>query len=289
MDGKPTGASPVISETTVMLTRSLRPERIGGDRGDRGVGGERRHGGDKGFGGEKRHGEAERSVGSGGERRFFNPGSDRYPTIKKSSGLVCIHCGEIGHSKQRCYEIIGYPDWWDFQKKPRKNFRKNMVNLTEVDPRQPTANVVHPGKIGKNSALSVIAKNSAWIIDTGASDHMTRDSGNLKFPKPSSQSVICTANGSTSLITGEGSVTLTESLTLDTVLVVPSLSYNLLSVSQITLTLICTVIFWPLFCVFQDILTRKILGYGVRCGHLYYLELTEKGGIKIQSGTSGNQ
>ena len=73
-----------------------------------------------------------------------------------------------------------------------------MANLTEVEARQPTANVVHPGIMGKNSELSVIAKNSSWIIDTGASDHMTRDSGNLNFPKPSSQLVIYTANGSPS-------------------------------------------------------------------------------------------
>ena len=72
-----------------------------------------------------------------------------------------------------------------------------------------------------------------------------------------------------------------NTLTLDTVLVVPSLEYNLLSVSQITSTLACTIIFWPTFCVFQDILTRKILGYGVRRGKLYYLELTENEGLNI--------
>ena len=74
---------------------------------------------------------------------------------------------------------------------------------------------------------------------------------------------------------------MSNTLTLDTVLVVPSLEYNLLSVSQITSTLACTVTFWPSFCVFQDILTRKILGYGVRRGKLYYLELPENGGSKI--------
>jgi hypothetical protein len=33
--------------------------------------------------------------------------------------------------------------------------------------------------------------------------------------------------------------------------------------------------------VFQDILTRKILGYGVKRGKLYYLELTENGGRRF--------
>lgn len=61
-------------------------------------------------------------------------------------------------------------------------------------------------------------------------------------------------------------------MNLDSVLVVPSLSSNLLSVNQITETLNCYVIFWPTYCVFQDIVTHKILGYGTRRGRLYYLE-----------------
>lgn len=38
-----------------------------------------------------------------------------------SKGLVCIHCAETSNSKQKCYKIIGYPEWWDSTKKPRKN------------------------------------------------------------------------------------------------------------------------------------------------------------------------
>ena len=60
---------------------------------------------------------------------------------------MCSHCGEMGHSKQMCYEIVSYPDWWVFMKKPQKNIRKPMVYLIEVDQVQPTTNVVHPGII----------------------------------------------------------------------------------------------------------------------------------------------
>ena len=67
-----------------------------------------------------------------------------------------------------------------------------------------------------------------WIVDTGASNHMTRDSSILESLLPSSQFVISTANGSTSPIIREGSLTLTDPFTLDIVLVVPSLEYNLL-------------------------------------------------------------
>ena len=62
-------------------------------------------------------------------------------------------------------------------------------------------------------------------------------------------------------------------LTLDIVLVVSSLSCNLLSVGQITETLNCTVKFWPNYCLFQDIATHQILGSGVQRGKLYYLDL----------------
>ena len=173
-------------------------------------------------------------------------------------------------------------EWWDFSKKPRKKIAgKAMMTSSKENQPLPTANVVHPGIIGKASVFYATSKNRTWIIDTGASDHMTWDSSQLKFVLPSSQSVISTANGSTSPITGEGSVILYNALTLDIVLVVPSLEYNLLSVSQITSTLACTVTFWPSFCLFQDIITRKILGYGVRRGKLYYLELPENGGSKI--------
>ena len=162
----------------------------------------------------------------------------------KANNLVCTHCREKGHSQQRFYDIIGYPEWWDFSKKPRKKIAgKAMMTSSEENQSLPTANVAHPGSIGKASVFSATSKNRTWIIDTGASDHMTRDSSKLKSILPSSQSVISTANGSTSSLTGEGSVILSNTLTLDTVLVVPSLEYNLLSVSQITSTLACTVTF----------------------------------------------
>lgn len=133
----------------------------------------------------------------------------------------------------------------------------------------------------KANVYSVNSKNSPWIIDTGASDHITRNSSQTQSMREPSHSIISTANGSTSQVIGEGSITLSNTLTLDTVLVIPSLECNLLSVSQITSKLNCIVTFWPSFGVFQDILTRKVLGCGVKHGRLYHLELTENGENKF--------
>ncbi|PON46458.1 hypothetical protein TorRG33x02_325900, partial [Trema orientale] len=118
--------------------------------------------------------------------------------------------------------------------------------------------------------------NNTWIIDSGATDHMTFDSKNISYFRPSSQKFVSTINGTSIPVIGEGSLSLNTSLNLDSVLVVPSLDYNLLSVSQITITLSCVVIFWPEFCVFKDIQTRQMIGKGVRRGKLHYLDLAPK-------------
>ena len=86
--------------------------------------------------------------------------------------------------------------------------------------------------------------------------------------------IISSANGTSLSVNGEGSVIFTENISLDSVLVVPTLNYNLLSVAQITLALQCIIIFWPNLCVFKDIRTRKTIGYGTKRGKLYYLDLT---------------
>ena len=78
------------------------------------------------------------------------------------------------------------------------------------------------------------------------------------------------------------SLSLTNTLNLDFVLVVPSLNYNILLVSQITTALFCVVIFWPEFCVFKDIRTRQTIGCGVRRGKLYYLDLMSKSSDELR-------
>lgn len=81
---------------------------------------------------------------------------------------------------------------------------------------------------------------------------MTFDSRVSPF-KPSSQKVVFITNDNTTLVIGERSLTLTDTLNLDLVLIVPSLDHKLLSVSQITTTLSFVVILCPKFCVFKDI------------------------------------
>ena len=129
---------------------------------------------------------------------------------------------------------------------------------------------------GISNSTSANTCNRSWIIDTGATYHMTSDANILHSLKTANQTFITSANGSISLVTKECSLSLTSSLNLDHVLVVPSLDYDLLSVSQIIDSLNCSVSFLPLYCLFQDLLTRAVIGCGTRRGKLCYLDLTEE-------------
>lgn len=132
----------------------------------------------------------------------------------------------------------------------------NVVVEKKAVVQQSSSFVAIAGNDGKSLNMCTFVSNSAWIINSGATDHMTFDSRHVSNLKSSSQNFVSTANGESNRIIGEGSLTLKNSLYLDSVLVVPSLNYNLLSVSKITKSLSCVVIFWPEFYEFKSIQTK---------------------------------
>ncbi|XP_038717263.1 uncharacterized protein LOC120010551 [Tripterygium wilfordii] len=52
------------------------------------------------------------------------------------SSYKCTHCGASGHTKSRCYEIVGYPEWWDHTRDSRKvnPKRTSTAALVETQP-----------------------------------------------------------------------------------------------------------------------------------------------------------
>ncbi|RDY11289.1 hypothetical protein CR513_04076, partial [Mucuna pruriens] len=107
------------------------------------------------------------------------------------------------------------------------------------------------------SLVDALMSGCMRIIDFGATCHMTFNSRLVSSLKPFPQKFVSTTN------------------------VVPSLDCNLLSVSQITTTLFCVVIFCLEFYVFMDIQIKQTIGCGTRRGKLYYLDLESKSSNKL--------
>ncbi|CAL2255062.1 unnamed protein product [Prunus armeniaca] len=154
--------------------------------------------------------------------------------------------------------------------------KKNAVNPADLATRTHASIATTKG-----STFKTLSQKSPWIINSGATDHMTFDPSQLISRKSSTLSAMSNANGTPFPVIGEGSISLSISLHLDSVLLVPSLDHNLLYVAQLTTTLGCIVTFWPNHCVFQDILTGQTIGCGTQQGKLYYLDWAPDNEVKL--------
>lgn len=89
-----------------------------------------------------------------------------------------------------------------------------------------------------------------WMIDSGASDHMTGDLSMLEDPKKiKCGNKINLPNGLTSEISHYGDVTLKNNMTLKIVLHVGDFKHNLLSVTKLVKDNMCKVSFFEGFCI----------------------------------------
>ncbi|TQE06769.1 hypothetical protein C1H46_007638 [Malus baccata] len=122
------------------------------------------------------------------------------------------------------------------------------------------------------ASIASIDHDTGWIIDSGATDHITYDRSLFYSMTPPPRDKIITANGGVAPVTGAGSVSLTSTLSLHNCLLVPILSSHLLSVGQVTEQLDCVVLMFPSFCLLQDIRTQAIIGRGTKRRGLYYVD-----------------
>ena len=93
----------------------------------------------------------------------------------------------------------------------------------------------------------------------------------VKFNQPK-WACIKNANGVTYRITRAKKIVLSLSFSLPNTLLVPSLSNKMLSVGQTIEKLNYCALIYPNFCLFQNILTKEIIGRGTKRGGLYCMD-----------------
>ena len=116
-------------------------------------------------------------------------------------------------------------------------------------------------------------RKKPWIVDSGASDHMTGDATIFDtYSSCPNNLTVRIADGSLSKVAGTGSVVLSRDLTLNSVLLVPNLDCNLLSISKLTKEKRCITNFSSTHCEFQDLDSGKTIGNAEECSGLYILK-----------------
>lgn len=110
-------------------------------------------------------------------------------------------------------------------------------------------------------------------MDFGASDHMIGNATLFHQYKPSkAKNLVRIANGSLSKLKVSRTVRITKDLILNSVLYVPNLDCNLLSISKLTRDLKCEAKFFPFMYEFQELESGKKIDSVDLCSGIYLLE-----------------
>ena len=205
---------------------------------------------------------------------------NRGDNVAKNNEIVCYYCKEPGHTKRYCRKLQS-------RNQRTQSITTNVAAISSTSSQKtvtisadeyaqyqdllkestPVATITEPGK------TCLVSSTNKWVIDSGATDHMTGNSQIFcNFQSHKVPSPVTIADGTTHHVDGSGTVKPTSSITLSSVLSLPSLTFNLISVSKLTRDLNCCILFFPDHCLFQDLMTKKIIGKGHVSNGLYILD-----------------
>jgi hypothetical protein len=230
---------------------------------------------------------------------------------KKGEETWCTYCNKPRHLRENCWKLKGKPPSRQWGKKgdlPKKGGQAHMIAstseagqegmkqlnqdeiekvrsfLSRLERPTGTSTLSHSGKFSFPSSFgkfqfsvglnaSDIPFKQYWILDSGATDHMTPLPKHFSTysPCPSNRK-ISIADGTLLTVAGQGDVRINSSITLNNVLHIPKLSTSLISIQKLTNDLSCNVIFYNNSCVFQDQQSGRTIGYAREWNGLYYLD-----------------
>lgn len=200
---------------------------------------------------------------------------------------MCNYCKKTGHTIDQCYKIHGFPD--DFKFTKPKRYQKGPVagnvfstgeasqqgnsdhaalnslspenvsqllgllqKMNQKDQAESSANMISSGitkSLESHACLLKIDKCS-WILDSGASEHITTDRSFFTNINPFTEPITVTLPNSHKVrVTHTGSVQLFSDLILENVLYIPFFKFNLISIHKLCRQLQKSILFSPNSCL----------------------------------------
>ena len=144
----------------------------------------------------------------------------------------------------------------------------------------------NPSRIFPHPFRTSPSTSSSWIVDSGATSHMTPNPPAFMSYEPSPRtSKVCTALGDLLTIAGVGRVALTPSLHLSRVLHVPRLAVHLLSLSKFVRDLNRDLTFNPNLCFYREKVSGKKITLVEEHQGLYFIRppATERAHVVVVS------
>ncbi|KAG7558923.1 Ribonuclease H-like superfamily [Arabidopsis thaliana x Arabidopsis arenosa] len=221
----------------------------------------------------------------------------------------CTHCGRSNHNADTCFKLHGVPEWYTEKygetasgrgrgrnSAPRGRGRGRgysyRANNAQTSPPS-AASTEFPDIPGVSkeawSAIKHLLKTETsasseklsgktncvdFLIDSGASHHMTGFIDLLTEIYDIPHSVVVLPNDKHTIATKQGTLILGTNMKLTHVLFVPDLSCTLISVARLLRELHCFAMFTDKVCVIQDRISKTVIGVGEERNGVYHLQGT---------------
>ena len=220
------------------------------------------------------------------------------PNTDPKAHLLCTHCGKWRHTVENCWDLHGKPKTYGKSHMAKTNSSgdsEGSANYLSKVPVQPVdqnqivisrlqeelaalktafgqsafahASKQFPNDMAYCLSTSVVkpiflmTSGKSWVLDSGASDHMTADMSLFEnFSHSKVKKGVITAGGHILPVLGIGDVKLGNFGTLRRVLFVPELKANLISLFHLGSDLHCRIIFDDDNCCFIDKISGKEIG-----------------------------
>ncbi|KAB2635404.1 hypothetical protein D8674_025938 [Pyrus ussuriensis x Pyrus communis] len=198
------------------------------------------------------------------------------PRQQGFSSTSCQICGKFGHLAPTCrFRNFDSTVSEGCQICGKKNHNAKFCHFRNSNPSPPVPTAMHVSPSQHHQSSDPLQQ--IWLTDSGASSHMTADLSNLSLASPyPANETIQTASGAGLSISHIGSSTLPtflKPLQLKSVLCVPGISQNLLSVHKLCLDNHCWLIYDASCFWIQDKVTGRILFQGKCSNGLYPIPL----------------